>query len=462
MNRTHVRGIRFVVLVFAMAVTAACSNDGGAAAVDAVGEQDTVGTVGDTQNTADTGMGDVATSDGGDESDATLDVIAAEQCPGLNETGCKAHKHCQAIFGKDACDDSAGADKIFAGCMPIGGGCGGALTCGEKDGKRLVFPSTCQPEGWTPKGMDISQCCKSAADPKEWSTCSQHMDCAVFETACCDHCNGGKLMSVGKKFVDLAKAKHQKTDCQGTACTEKGCGKAIAVCDSGVCKGKADPAFVVGCAKLSEADCGASPSCAPLFAHDPAPVCANKPSATKTFAGCMKSDQGCGDALTCASKDGKLSIFMSTCLGEGFVAEKWETCCKSGGDDGCDKGNAANLSKVCVRPKNGGKDFKAGEAVEVVVYPKGCMSSSCTKVHKATCTVSGKTTKLSVAGQICLEGTGGPGQPCTADCNGGGYATCSSEVLAAGDYTLTLDKTSVNFKVPSSMKIGGVCAGTQF
>ncbi|GEM_PF-4549293 len=174
----------------------------------------------------------------------------------------------------------------------------------------------------------------------------------------------------------------------------------------------------------------------------------------------MKSDVSCNTALQCATKGAAMVVFPNSCLPEGWKAEKWETCCKPKPAT-CDKGAAATLSKVCVRPVGGGKELKAGAAAEVVVYPKGCMSSSCTKKHKTVCEVKGKDGKLTVTGLICLENTGGGG-PCTADCNGGGFATCQTTTLKAGSYTVTLGGETVSFKVPSTLGNFGLCAGKQW
>ena len=63
------------------------------------------------------------------------------------------------------------------------------------------------------------------------TACKVDGDCVVVETACCDHCNGGKAMAFNKAAADA----HRPTGCEATMCTEMACGKAIAACASGVC-----------------------------------------------------------------------------------------------------------------------------------------------------------------------------------------------------------------------------------
>lgn len=64
------------------------------------------------------------------------------------------------------------------------------------------------------------------------TSCSSDADCVVVETACCDHCNGGKAEAFNKAFADA----HRATGCEDTACTLMACGTATASCDAGTCK----------------------------------------------------------------------------------------------------------------------------------------------------------------------------------------------------------------------------------
>jgi len=64
------------------------------------------------------------------------------------------------------------------------------------------------------------------------TSCTADADCVIVETACCDHCNGGSAQAFNVAFAD----QHKPANCDGTACTERGCGQAIASCDAGTCK----------------------------------------------------------------------------------------------------------------------------------------------------------------------------------------------------------------------------------
>jgi hypothetical protein len=65
--------------------------------------------------------------------------------------------------------------------------------------------------------------------------CDFDEDCVVLELGCCDHCNGGTLVSVGLEYIDEAAWKLRSRDCAGT-CAENECGIDFEpVCDDGVC-----------------------------------------------------------------------------------------------------------------------------------------------------------------------------------------------------------------------------------
>jgi hypothetical protein len=94
-----------------------------------------------------------------------------------------------------------------------------------------------------------------------------------------------------------------------------------------------------------------------------------------------------------------------------------------------------------------------------LVYPMGCFSSSCTIRHTTTCSVSRSGSALTLDALFCLADTGSPA--CTADCNGGGFANCDTD-LEAGTYTATLGGLSVTFDAPSTIPAGGICDGSMF
>ena len=383
---------------------------------------------------ADTGVADTSATDTS-ATDTSSGDASTSTCSGLSQTDCAATKGCTVVLAQDAC--GTGAPAIYAGCLEPGRSCGGALTCGNKGAQYGIFPSTCLPSGWALVGFDTANCCPSTPKP-EWFTCDKDTDCAVFEAECCDHCNGGKLLAANKAHLGAAKAALAKppSSCVDTMCTAMGCAPGVGVCEAGKCAAKLDPGWGKPCDSLGEAACVLSKQCVPMFAYDKAQVCDNAPTLTKTFEGCMGGGVGCGDALTCASKAEKRVVFPSTCLPAGWKAEPYETCCKPK-PLVCDAGAAADLSKFCVRLASGGTNLEPGMAMEIVVYPKGCMSSSCTKVHHSSCDVTVAAANVSVTGLICVEGIGGGGS-CTADCNGGGFATCKLSSLAAGDYVVSL------------------------
>jgi hypothetical protein len=72
----------------------------------------------------------------------------------------------------------------------------------------------------------------ASGDP--WQACSADADCTVIEVGCCDHCNGGSVLSVSKAHADDALSAYKATGCSG-ACTERGCAAAEPICKVGVC-----------------------------------------------------------------------------------------------------------------------------------------------------------------------------------------------------------------------------------
>src|SRR5262245_27140954 len=62
----------------------------------------------------------------------------------------------------------------------------------------------------------------AAAATGDMQACNADADCEVVEVGCCDHCNGGKVISVAKPNVAAATAKYKATNCSG-ACTERAC-----------------------------------------------------------------------------------------------------------------------------------------------------------------------------------------------------------------------------------------------
>ena len=66
--------------------------------------------------------------------------------------------------------------------------------------------------------------------PASWTQCTEATDCQVVEIACCDHCNGGRVVAVKSRFARQAERRYRPRRCE-EACTERGCAQATPVCD---------------------------------------------------------------------------------------------------------------------------------------------------------------------------------------------------------------------------------------
>jgi hypothetical protein len=138
-------------------------------------------------------------------------------------------------------------------CEAKGGSVVGDIGDGATQRPDYVCPSGGAPMGnikapaGGPMGVEGSVCCRAATGPGSgtwvtqdsgvvvaaaWKTCKADAECALVETACCDHCNGGKAVAVNKAHVpDAAKL---RPSCGATACTRRGC-MTRAACDKGAC-----------------------------------------------------------------------------------------------------------------------------------------------------------------------------------------------------------------------------------
>lgn len=118
----------------------------------------------------------------------------------------------------------------------------------------------------------------------------------------------------------------------------------------------------------------------------------------------------------------------------------------------CVSGEEAEAGQLCLLGP-----IEAGSPARFRVVPRGCFSSSCTTRREVSCSVAARNGSTLVLDSLfCLQTatTGG----CTTDCNGGGFARCSSAALAAGTYTARLGSLSLTFTVPGP----GVCVGSPF
>ena len=74
--------------------------------------------------------------------------------------------------------------------------------------------------------------------PAAWLTCTADADCAAVEVGCCDHCNGGRVVSVVTKQSKAAQRRYRPRRCP-EGCTELGCAAAQPICQQGRCAHRA-------------------------------------------------------------------------------------------------------------------------------------------------------------------------------------------------------------------------------
>lgn len=289
--------------------------------------------------------------------------------------------------------------------------------------------------------------------PAEWAACSADADCYALGLSCCDACNGGTIGALHNKFVWAAKEQMGAIQCNAAGCGTQPCGKLLAVCVTGQCAALVDPGFAGGCADLSPSLCEASPSCEPIYAQ---PVSAaacwgGGLPAAPSVVGCRQAGVTCGSTPTCGHGPGaERAIFSGSCLPAGWTAAAMASCCDAAL---CPSGGtAAAVGRICLEPIAPATSLQPGAPFAVVVWPKGCFSSSCTKVVAAACDVSLPANGvLHIGAAFCLQETSGPGQACTDDCGGGGSATCQAPGLAsAGAKKAEVGGWTIKFSVPSA------------
>lgn len=285
----------------------------------------------------------------------------------------------------------------------------------------------------------------------ELFACKSDLDCVAIETECCDHCNGGKALAVAAAYLTEAKAQFGPGNCAGIACTEMACAPSKVLCKNKKCALIATPSE---CAKLDAATCADTEGC---MAWKAVPQTCDGVQNSAKFLGCT-AFKNCATVVTCAADaDGLKYSFPDSCLPPGFTA--------TGSSDCCAKPTCANApaGKLCIRGKQvaDGEEIAAGDPIQVQVYPKGCFSSSCTKKEAASCSLEPGNVTTFVKAEFCLTNTSGSGG-CTADCSGGGFATCGGGTWSAGEWPYNLNGTIVTVKVPSKLPFGGQCAGSQF
>jgi hypothetical protein len=235
------------------------------------------------------------------------------------------------------------------------------------------------------------------------------------------------------------------------ACTQRACPDPGPACDGLVSELKATLASVQKCA--SAADCGqpipgSSCGCTrDLVARNDAKLTPYLELRSKAAElGCTNDG---GSTCDCPNADG-FACINNVCAWNYVDVEP---------DPACEPYEAAEL---CVRgtPTADGESIAAGDPLQITVRSAGCLSSSCSKVIEASCTI-GSGANFDVKANFCVADTAKPGQGCTADC-GTAHADCSfGQPLTAGEHQVKLGSIAVGFQVPSKLPLGGLCASNR-
>jgi len=120
------------------------------------------------------------------------------------------------------------ATVVLLGVSLLGAGVFAACT--------VSTSSVADPDEPTPTADATATPAVPASDADD-RACTTDDDCEIVETACCDHCNGGKVDAFAKAHA----ADHKPTGCEGKMCTERGCGAAVAKCNAGQCAAEIQP-----------------------------------------------------------------------------------------------------------------------------------------------------------------------------------------------------------------------------
>lgn len=166
---------------------------------------------------------------------------------------------------------------------------------------------------------------------------------------------------------------------------------------------------------------------------------ANTSADTSRVEELLKTCSGLGSTCDCPAADG-------------FVCKDQRCAWNYVDNSAC---NATPVGRVCIRgiPISSGDRLEAGMKLELQARPSGCFSSSCTEADIAVCSVQSNGTNHEASAEFCLRNVGQDGGACTADCGGGGFATCSSEaVLTEGTHTLEFGGKTLEFQVPSVLQ----------
>lgn len=124
--------------------------------------------------------------------------------------------------------------------------------------------------------------------PAAWKTCTTKSDCAVVEIGCCDHCNGGAVVSVNGAYAQQADEllSPDASTCPD-GCTLLGCPNELPTCTDGVCGHEAEQ-WGPQCDGLDLAACEASDACRALLGWPVAERCTSTEE-PGVYAACVES-----------------------------------------------------------------------------------------------------------------------------------------------------------------------------
>jgi hypothetical protein len=129
--------------------------------------------------------------------------------------------------------------------------------------------------------------------------------------------------------------------------------------------------------------------------------------------------------------------------------------------DRCLRGEQAEVGQLCLLGPGGA--VHRNEPLTFRVVPKGCFSSSCTRIVRVSCSAVVRGNEIILDPLICRESTAAPGIPCTPDCNGGGQASCAlASGLPVGSYTVRAGGLTLPLRIPTTVPAGGLCVGSPF
>jgi hypothetical protein len=233
-------------------------------------------------------------------------------------------------------------------------------------------------------------------------------------------------------------------------------------------------------------------TCTQRFCADPGSSCESLVDELKAT---LVSAQKCASAADCgqpipgsscgctrdlvARKDANLAPYLdlrAKAYEQGCVSEAGSTCdCPNADGFACIENvcgwNYTNTlpdptcepvpaAELCVRGAvtADGEVLEAGDPLQITVRSGGCLSSSCSKVIEASCTI-GAGVNFEAQANFCVADTSKSGQACTDDC-GTAHADCSfGQPLSAGTHHVKLGSLALGFQVPSKFPLGGLCVG---